>query len=246
MSRTPFSGQHLAGKLLRLPFRLLPSSMQVPILGTRMRGKKWIVGSGVHGFWLGLYELKKRKLFEQLITMDSVVWDIGAHVGFYTLLSSVLVGASGKVFAFEPHPRNVGFLKKHLEINRITNVEVIQAAVSNKDGISILKEGPTSSENLLDPDGTLKVRTVALDTLLERNEILEPDTIKIDVEGGEKEVLEEAVQLLEERHPTLFLSVHSPELREWSARFLTKIGYRLKPIDHTQLSKAYELLALRP
>ena len=66
----------------------------------KIRGKKWVVGSGNHGYWLGWYEYDKRILFEKTVTKQSIVFDIGAHVGFYTLLASELVGPGGKVYAF--------------------------------------------------------------------------------------------------------------------------------------------------
>lgn len=66
--------------------------MVVPVLQGSLRGRKWIVGSSNHGCWLGSYEWKKQRLFTRTVSSGDVVFDIGAHVGFYTLLASVLVG----------------------------------------------------------------------------------------------------------------------------------------------------------
>ena len=110
------------GKLLKI---ILPRNMIVPILQGRLRGKKWVIGSGNIEYALGSYEYGKRILFEKMVSKSSVVYDIGAHVGFYALLASELVGEGGKVIAFEPVPRNLKYLKKHLEINKCTNVIVI-------------------------------------------------------------------------------------------------------------------------
>ena len=96
-SAIPF--KTLYGKILRLPLRLIPKNMKLPILQGKLRGEKWIVGSSNHGCWLGSYEYKQRILFEKTIIRGSVIFDIGAHVGFYTLLASKLVGPKGKVFA---------------------------------------------------------------------------------------------------------------------------------------------------
>lgn len=68
------------------------------------------MGSSSHGCWIGSYEYHKRRLFEQAVTPGSAVFDIGAHVGFYTLLASVLVGDQGRVVAFEPNAGNVRLL----------------------------------------------------------------------------------------------------------------------------------------
>ena len=118
------SSRTLLGKLLRLPLRLIPPNSKVPILQGRLRGKWWIAGGGVASYWLGSYEFYKQRLFERLVTPGNVVFDIGAHVGFYMLLSSALVGTAGEVFAFEPVPRNLHYLYEHLRLNHVTNVTV--------------------------------------------------------------------------------------------------------------------------
>jgi predicted methyltransferase len=94
----------------------------MPILQGKLRGKKWSVGSCSHGCWLGRYEYKKRIIFENTVRQGNTVLDIGAYVGFYTVLASILVGPTGKVHAFEPLPRNLEYIKEHLRLNNITNV----------------------------------------------------------------------------------------------------------------------------
>ena len=80
------------GRLLRFPLRLIPDRAVIPVLQGRMRGKRWIAGSSDHGCWLGSYEYAIRRVFEETITHGSIVYDVGAHVGYYTLLASELVG----------------------------------------------------------------------------------------------------------------------------------------------------------
>ena len=93
MNITGISATTWLGKLLRLPLNLIPKKAIVPILKGRLKGKKWIVGSGIHRFWLGTYEWHHHtSVFEKRIKEGGIVFDIGAHVGFYTLLASVLVG----------------------------------------------------------------------------------------------------------------------------------------------------------
>ena len=113
------SSKSLLGKIIRFPLGLLPANTQMPIMQGRLKGKKWIVGSSVHGCWLGSYEFDKQLLFERTITQGSIVFDLGGNVGFYTLLASELVGPDGKVFVFEPVPRNLYYLKEHLRLNHV-------------------------------------------------------------------------------------------------------------------------------
>jgi len=189
------SSRTLLGKLLRLPLRLIPPDMKVPILQGLLRGKWWIAGASLASFWLGSFELNKQRLFERTVTPGSVVFDIGAHVGFYTLLSSVLVGTVGKVFAFEPVPRNLHYLYEHLRLNHATNVTVTEAAVADVCGTTLFDESANSATGHLSTQGALCVRVVNLDALVPR-EMPSPDFIKIDVEGAEWLVLTGARELL--------------------------------------------------
>lgn len=105
--------------------KIIPKQAIVPILQGKLRGKRWIVCSYGPSCWLGIYEYEKRVLFEKLVKRGDIVFDIGAHVGFYTLLASELVGKNGKVLAFEPLPRNLSYLKRHLKLNNCQNVEIL-------------------------------------------------------------------------------------------------------------------------
>jgi FkbM family methyltransferase len=224
------------GKLIRIPLRLIPKDAVVRILLGKSRGKKWIVGSGVHGYWLGTFEYKTRILVEKLIKEKGIFFDIGAHVGFYTLLGSSLVGPGGKVIAFEPLPRNVYYLKKHVKMNHLINVKIIEAAVSDADGWASFYEGRTSGRGHISNQGTLKVKQVCLDDLIFRKGIPVPQDIKIDVESAGSLVLKGAQRLFQKYHPLLFLSTHAWNIHIECCRFLKLTGYTVKLIDGDDLN----------
>ena len=100
------------GKVLRKILKIIPPNFVLPILQGRLRGKKWVIGSGVFGYWLGTYEFEKQKLFTKTVKKGDIVFDVGAQAGFYSLLAAELIGEKGKVFAFEPMPDNISYLKK--------------------------------------------------------------------------------------------------------------------------------------
>ncbi len=233
------------GKLLRFPLRFIPRNTKMPILQGKLRGKKWIVGSGNHGYWLGSYEYEKRVIFENLVKEGNIVFDIGANVGFYTLLASVLVGLEGKVFAFEPVPKNLFYLKEHLRINHITNVTVIEAAVSDSRGTALFDKGPSSSMGHISPNGVLKVKTVSLDELISQEKIPAPHYMKIDVEGAEMLVLSGAKSILANVHPTLFLATHGRTVHQQCCEFLKSLDYHLRPIVGHNVEETSEILAYR-
>lgn len=234
---------NIAGKLLRSILRIIPAKSQVRILQGRLKGQKWIVGSGVHGCWLGSYEFEKQQLFEKTIQDGKVIYDLGANVGFYTLLSSVIVGSKGKVIAFEPLPRNLEYLRQHMIINRVDNVTIKDAAVSDTTGLITFDIGPHSSMGKIAENGTLKVKTVVLDTLVDKGEIPPPDYMKIDIEGAEFLALQGARRMLEKYHPTIFLATHGKEVHQKCLEFLTSLGYKLRSINEKSLEETDEVIA---
>jgi len=231
------------GRLMRFPLRSLPRNMTVPILQGRLKGMKWIVGSSNHGCWLGSYEHDKRVAFERRVKEGSVVFDLGANVGFYTLLASVLVGDRGRVVAFEPLPRNLRYLKSHLQMNRITDVTVMEAAVSDTDGVCLFDAGFNNSMGHISQEGSLRARVVSIDKLVSTGTIPPPTYMKIDVEGAELAVLRGAVSVLIANRPTLFLATHGKDLRRQCCELLRSMGYNLEPISGATLEHTDEILA---
>ena len=81
-----------------------------------------------------IYEPLETEFVKKEVKKGNVVLDIGANIGYYTLIFAKLVGENGKVFAFEPDPTNFALLKKNVEMNGYKNVVLVQRAVSNKTG----------------------------------------------------------------------------------------------------------------
>ncbi|RCJ35200.1 hypothetical protein A6769_19115 [Nostoc punctiforme NIES-2108] len=196
------------GKFLRLPLSLLPTKSIFPILQGPAKGMKWIVGSGVHGMWLGSYEADKYKLLTELSLEGTTVLDIGANVGFFSILLSRLVGAAGKVISFEPLPRNIEFIHQHIQLNKIDNIEIISAAVSDKIGKSKFATSHLHAQGYLtDTDkGNLEVSIITLDSLHNLNNPV--SLVKIDVEGAEANVLRGGEKFFQEHRPMILLATH--------------------------------------
>ena len=243
MNFSAISRDTLLGKLLRLPLKLLPANMAVPILQGPMRGMRWIVGSGDHGYWLGSYELGFQRMFALKIKTGEIVYDIGAHVGYYTLLASRNVGPEGHVYSFEPLPRNAQFIERHLRINRLHNVTFKQVAVSDHAGRVQFGGGVSSSTGRIIPQGELEVQAVKLDDLLSSGEIEPPRVMKIDVEGAEGAVLQGSLSLLKEYGPQIFLATHGEPARQDCIGFLHELGYSLEPLNAMGADGASEFFA---
>jgi FkbM family methyltransferase len=233
----------LIGRILRQPLKLIPGNTAMPILQGRLRGKRWIAGAHTHGCWLGSYESEKQKLFESKVRPGDTVFDIGANVGFYTLLASDLVGDAGYVYSFEPVPRNTGFLNEHLRLNRVGNVEVIEAAVSDRSGHTYFDDTPGSAMGHLAAKGRLKVRTVSIDALVSESKVLPPNCMKIDVEGGEFLVLSGAKSTLNDYQPIIFLATHGTQVHEQCCDLLKSVGYQLEGLGGASNAQCDELIA---
>ena len=217
-------------RILRWPLSLIPREAEVPILRGPLRGKKWVVGAGPHACWVGTYEVDRLRAFAAATGAGNAVYDIGANVGIYSLLASSCVGPSGIVYAFEPQERNLQFLRRHMTLNHVENCEIFAAALSNSEGTRRFAAAHwESSMGRLSAEGELVVPSTTLDACIYGEKRLRPPNIlKIDVEGGELEVLEGANRVLMEFHPAVFLEVHGTELHAQCRALLAGKGYRLE------------------
>lgn len=163
------------------------------------------------------------------------VLDIGANVGDWTLSMALHVGASGRVLAFEPVPYLAETIVKTMRINRQDQVEVLNIALSNQDGMAefSVEQGNSGGSRLGHMNGDfsgITVPTRCLDSMLaERPEIDRIDFIKVDVEGFELQVLEGARDTLARFHPPLILeSGHESDAeRRTQADLLMGLGYEV-------------------
>lgn len=175
----------------------------------------------------GRYEPEQTESFVNHVRPGDTVLDVGAHAGYYTLLASRLVGAEGRVWAFEPEPRNVRYLRGNVEANGRANVRVEPSAVSDVEGSARFGAGTGSGTGRLTAGGEHEVRTVTLDGVCER-EGLVPTALKVDVEGAEERVFRGADETLRSARPVIFLSTHGPELRRACLDRLERAGYRTR------------------
>jgi FkbM family methyltransferase len=246
MNWTGISNTSLLGKILRLPLRLIPPQAVLPIWQGPLRGKRWIAGSGNHGYWLGSYEMDKCVRFARSVPPGGVVFDLGANVGYYSMIASFNTGPQGRVFAVEPLPRNLAFLKRHLALNRIGNVTVIEAAVADRSGTVRFAEDASTSRGRIGDQGALEVASIALDDWIDGGRLPAPDLLKIDIEGAELLALQGARKILAAKHPPIFLSTHNGKVHKDCLELLVALGYRAVSTDGRPLERSRDVLAYAP
>lgn len=149
----------------------------------------------------------------------ATVFDIGAHIGLYAIPASNVVAPDGVVYAFEPSETNRRYLKRHLGYNNIHNVIILpyivgelteekQIFYENKDVDPMGSLHPKKNINRYSP---VYRKQISLDDFT-RDFNLDPDVIKIDVEGSEYNILKGAGKVIKRYHPIVFLSIHPKQL----------------------------------
>jgi FkbM family methyltransferase len=190
----------------------------------------WIArGDGVsRDLICGEFESSERRFVERFLRPGMTVVDVGAHAGLYTLLASKLVGPAGRVIAFEPSPREVRNLRRHLTLNRCGNVTVEPVALGESTGDSDLfvfdRMSGCNSFRPSQRDGGAAVRVPVrrLDDALPDGVQASVDLIKMDIEGGELAALRGAERTFGAARPALLCEVDDKRTMPW--------GYRARDI----------------
>ena len=169
----------------------------------------------------GEWEPNVTAAFKRVLSPGDVCLDIGAHVGYYTLLASRLVGPEGHVYAFEPSPESYPRLRANVDLNGLRNVTTAQLAVGEEQGRAVLYVGASYNTGLttLDPvlaaKSTTPLRETHVDvgpvtSVVPREDFARVRVIKIDVEWHELEVLRSLAPILDLGHELSVLVEFTP------------------------------------
>lgn len=179
-------------------------------------------------YWNGAYEPEVQKLLADYLHPGDVFYDIGAHIGFFSLIAARLVGKEGAVFAFEPDPENVARIEEHIQRNELNQVQVVPLAVwsASEQRLYFQRASEFSSRNtgaiVQTPTSTgidvIEVQTITLDEFVQNHR--PPTLVKVDVEGGESEVLKGAIWTFEIVRPLLICEVHDEANRQFVTQML--------------------------
>jgi FkbM family methyltransferase len=199
--------------------------------------------------FMGFYEPQETTLVRHLLRPGMSFVDIGANWGYFTLLAADMVGASGRVLSFEPHPALFDLLERNISKNRLTQVEALRIALADCKGSTNLAGFGDAEEN----SGTSRitsspvqgvpnfsVHTALLEPLLNARGLSEIDLLKIDIEGAEALVLptmSEGFRRARYRH--VLLELHPEALKgqgispEALVECATREGYTAWRLDHS-------------
>lgn len=187
----------------------------------------------------GSYEAVVQTAIAEHLSDGSVFYDIGANIGFFSLLAAPIVGPRGAVYAFEPVPANASSILHTARLNRLSNIEVFEEAAGERSGRAQLVlthhiggAALASAGAPLDMIGVIDVAVTAIDDAIADRCLRPPSLIKIDVEGAELQVLRGMTETLAAHRPTILYEIDD-ETADGLARkrdditaFLSAAGYR--------------------
>jgi FkbM family methyltransferase len=204
---------HVSRPLLRR----MATQLEVPVVGGfRMRldttdsvGRVLAIG--------GIWEPSVTALFRNVLSPGDVCVDVGANIGYFTLLAATLVGPNGRVYALEPAPDTHAALEAGIELNGFSNVTALCVAAGEADGEAVLDDHVHSVLSSIRGTGkddtgadglTVPVRSVA--SVIQSSDLPRLRLVKIDVEGYELEVLRGLEPVLKRgARPTVIVEVHA-------------------------------------
>ena len=180
-------------------------------------GSVFIVQPGLQLGWqvrvFGTYEPELRAVFRDVLSSGAVAVDVGANVGWHTLLMARLVGEGGRVLAIEANPSVRARLVEHLALNHVEHVEVVPCAVGDSEGTVAFRapdasdasagDGHVLAANEAAGKDVIRVPTRTLDAIVEASGVERLDLIKIDVEGFEWPVLAGSTRSIERFRPRI-------------------------------------------
>jgi FkbM family methyltransferase len=188
-------------------------------------------------YWLGTYEPDLQGAIAELVKPGMVAYDVGANIGYITLMLAQAVGESGKVFSFEALPANVARLRANLALNALDGrVQVEAAAVVDRSRPVEFLVGPSggmgkaqgsAGRQSVQYSTTLEIPGLSLDEFVYQSGHPEPQIVKIDIEGGEVLALPGMARLLEQARPQLLIEIHGDDAARFCWQALVQAGYQI-------------------
>lgn len=178
-----------------------------------------------HLLFRGCHEPEIVNLIKHVVRPGDVCLDIGANIGAHTLLMAQLAGPTGRVVALEPHPQICRRLRQNIGLNRLRNVTVINAALTERDGTIDLygfaadafEQGISSLLPDHEAKTKMEVRAIRGVTLIREQQIVSCNFLKIDVEGAESLVLNELSELINRLRPAILVEYRKQHWEKFAA-----------------------------
>jgi FkbM family methyltransferase len=188
----------------------------------------------------GDYEAPVEWILLSHLRPGTVFYDVGAHIGVFSLIAARNLGTHGSVFVFEPDPLNVRRIKEHATRNQLDAIQIIPKAVFSTVGRlrfqraslqSSMNRGVLVADASATEESTIEVESITLDAFARENAL--PSLIKIDVEGSEAAVLEGSEEIFESAKPLLLCEIHHEQAASDVTRWLLARGYVFEWLENS-------------
>ena len=206
-----------------------------------IRGRKLFMSPQISPrMWFGIDEPWIARLCKSQLRQNSVVYDIGAHIGYTTVLFAHYLQGTGAVHAFEILPSTAKLLQNTVEANQFQNVVIHAVGLGAEEAIQHLTIGSTAMTSIRaakrEGQRTERCKVVVLDRYRREQRLPRPALMKVDIEGAEIQFLHGSLDLINECQPKLIIEFHSKDLLQQGYILLTSLGYQLHN-EHGQLTK---------
>ena len=192
-------------------------------------------------YWLGTYEPDLQAAARHFIQPGMTVYDVGANIGYISLIAANLNGPQGKVFSFEALPANIQRLQENIRLNQLeSRISVQHAAVVDKGGkvtfymhqSGAMGKAAGSAGRKETYQQSIQVSGVALDDFAYKQQQPQPGLIKLDIEGGEGMALAGMPRILKEARPIFLIELHGEQAARQVWEQLSANDYSLHQMKH--------------
>lgn len=234
-----YQSRPLAGLVRMALNKAAPQGLrQVTVAGGGLAGVSLLLDlQSEKDYWLGTYEHELQAAVRDWVEPGAVAYDVGANIGYLSLLLARRVGERGRVFAFEALPDNLERLQLNVESSGLgDNIQVVPVAVVESPrrvnflvGVSggVGKAEGSAGRRELPYQGSIEVQGISLDHFVFAELNPAPGVVKMDIEGGEVLALPGMRQILCQCRPLILLELHGPEAAGAAWEELVGVGYRL-------------------
>jgi FkbM family methyltransferase len=211
---------------------------EVEVAAGDLRGYKILLNlKAEKSRWLGTYEPELAEAVREFVRPGMTVYDVGANIGYVSLLLAHAVRPNGQVFAFEALPANIERIRRNIELNGLEErIRLVPSAVADKSGeltfyvhesVGMGKVAGSAGRREEHYQAEIAVQALSLDEFVYQQGNPAPEVVKMDIEGGEVLALPGMKRILNEHRPLLLLELHGPESEKVAWQTLQDAGYSL-------------------
>lgn len=238
MKRRIANGGQLSGLLRKALNKTVAEGLSmVTVTGGPLKGKRILLDmKNEKSRWLGTYEPELVEASSHLIKPGMTIYDVGANIGYLSMIFAEFTGAGGKVLAFEPLPENANRINQNARLNEFQQIRVYENAVIDTErpviflrhrSVGMGKAEGSAGRTDQEYESELSVKGISLDDFVFNKGNPAPDLIKIDIEGGEVMALPGMKRIMAQISPILMIELHGEESELVAWNELSACGYEL-------------------